>query len=499
MDIVGGALLGAATGESLTAVMDFSDTAINFNDNLQGFESRVNAIVQIVREIQELDGQSNQEETKMFTDRMEEAQKLIRKCSKTPRWNLVKKASYSKKLRKYEDSQVKFYQTYGQALLIKYVKKMLAVPGRCGNQWTVSVSGASGGKGRHSKVFTLKGLRDRRVRMSVHTAIQFYDLQDRLGFDHPSKAVDWLLKEAANSISELPSITTSFPDIQELSDEKRSSAGTEQRFGDSSFPNTQQQQQQHIFLSKWTGSSTSETNKGSGFSLSQSESRRKAPERAALKEKEKFNASGVENHPNGNPISQTSFTELLTTIHGSSQRKHGGGEPNLFPKPAPQWSPSTPMDYFSCGLLGPSSFRTSQIQQSSSGFLEQIHLGNSLPQSMTISPFNVAGDHHSELQQFSFVPDHIVTDAGGSDYNLNFTISSGLAGFNRGTNLQSNSSSHLRRFSPIDGSNGSFFQGTLAPNAAPVEINHHHQFPAGLDGRLQLCYGDGNRNSEHKG
>ncbi|KAK1438925.1 hypothetical protein QVD17_04738 [Tagetes erecta] len=43
----------------------------------------------------------------------------------------------------------------------------------------VRVSRAFGGKDRHSKVCTVKGLRDRRVRLSVPTAIQLYDLQDR--------------------------------------------------------------------------------------------------------------------------------------------------------------------------------------------------------------------------------------------------------------------------------------------------------------------------------
>ncbi|KAG2294706.1 hypothetical protein Bca52824_041375 [Brassica carinata] len=56
---------------------------------------------------------------------------------------------------------------------------------------------------RHSKVCTAKGPRDRRVRLSAHTAIQFYDVQDRLGFDRPSKAVDWLIKKAKTSIDEL--------------------------------------------------------------------------------------------------------------------------------------------------------------------------------------------------------------------------------------------------------------------------------------------------------
>ncbi|XP_019157046.1 PREDICTED: transcription factor TCP13-like isoform X2 [Ipomoea nil] len=68
----------------------------------------------------------------------------------------------------------------------------------------VRVSRAFGGKDRHSKVCTVRGLRDRRVRLSVPTAIQLYDLQDRLGLNQPSKVVDWLLNVAKNEIDELP-------------------------------------------------------------------------------------------------------------------------------------------------------------------------------------------------------------------------------------------------------------------------------------------------------
>ncbi|XP_052178686.1 transcription factor TCP4-like [Diospyros lotus] len=60
-----------------------------------------------------------------------------------------------------------------------------------------------GRKDRHSKVFTARGPRDRRLRLSAHTAIQFYDVQDRLGYDQPSKAVDWLITKAKNAIDEL--------------------------------------------------------------------------------------------------------------------------------------------------------------------------------------------------------------------------------------------------------------------------------------------------------
>ncbi|XP_010258030.1 PREDICTED: transcription factor TCP5-like [Nelumbo nucifera] len=68
----------------------------------------------------------------------------------------------------------------------------------------VRVSRSFGGKDRHSKVCTIRGLRDRRVRLSVPTAIQLYDLQDRLGLNQPSKVVDWLLNAAKDEIDELP-------------------------------------------------------------------------------------------------------------------------------------------------------------------------------------------------------------------------------------------------------------------------------------------------------
>ncbi|XP_008786003.2 uncharacterized protein LOC103704480 isoform X2 [Phoenix dactylifera] len=68
----------------------------------------------------------------------------------------------------------------------------------------VRVSRAFGGKDRHSKVSTVRGLRDRRVRLSVPTAIQLYDLQDRLGLNQPSKVIDWLLSAAHHEIDKLP-------------------------------------------------------------------------------------------------------------------------------------------------------------------------------------------------------------------------------------------------------------------------------------------------------
>ena len=62
---------------------------------------------------------------------------------------------------------------------------------------------SSSTKDRHSKVRTARGLRDRRVRLSAPTAIQFFDVQDRLGYDQPSKAVDWLMSKAKSAIDDL--------------------------------------------------------------------------------------------------------------------------------------------------------------------------------------------------------------------------------------------------------------------------------------------------------
>lgn len=80
---------------------------------------------------------------------------------------------------------------------------------------------ATGRKDRHSKVCTAKGPRDRRVRLSAHTAIQFYDVQDRLGYDRPSKAVDWLIKKAKNAIDELDQLPAWSPTNMNISTSSR--------------------------------------------------------------------------------------------------------------------------------------------------------------------------------------------------------------------------------------------------------------------------------------
>ncbi|KAL6201373.1 hypothetical protein ACLB2K_025087 [Fragaria x ananassa] len=63
-------------------------------------------------------------------------------------------------------------------------------------------------KDRHTKVLTTKGPRDRRFRLAAQTAIEFYDVQDRLGYARPSMVIDWLIQKAKASIEALENSST---------------------------------------------------------------------------------------------------------------------------------------------------------------------------------------------------------------------------------------------------------------------------------------------------
>ncbi|GJU86587.1 cycloidea-like protein [Tanacetum coccineum] len=58
-------------------------------------------------------------------------------------------------------------------------------------------------KDGHSKIYTARGPRDRRVRLSIGIAEKFFSLQDLLGFDKASKTLDWLLTKSLNAIKDL--------------------------------------------------------------------------------------------------------------------------------------------------------------------------------------------------------------------------------------------------------------------------------------------------------
>ncbi|ONK65424.1 uncharacterized protein A4U43_C07F36950 [Asparagus officinalis] len=62
-------------------------------------------------------------------------------------------------------------------------------------------------KDRHSKIVTAQGPRDRRMRLNLEVAPQFFHVQDMLGYDKASKTVQWLMEEAKDSIDKLKAAT----------------------------------------------------------------------------------------------------------------------------------------------------------------------------------------------------------------------------------------------------------------------------------------------------
>ncbi|KAF3776128.1 Transcription factor TEOSINTE BRANCHED 1 [Nymphaea thermarum] len=65
-----------------------------------------------------------------------------------------------------------------------------------------------GKKDRHSKIPTAKGMRDRRMRLSLDIARKFFKLQDLLGYDKASKTVKWLMDNAQPAIKQLARLTS---------------------------------------------------------------------------------------------------------------------------------------------------------------------------------------------------------------------------------------------------------------------------------------------------
>lgn len=70
-------------------------------------------------------------------------------------------------------------------------------------------SSSSSKRDRHSKINTLRGPRDRRMRLSLPVAREFFGLQDILGVDKASKTVEWLLFQSRHAIKKLSMDTQS--------------------------------------------------------------------------------------------------------------------------------------------------------------------------------------------------------------------------------------------------------------------------------------------------
>jgi hypothetical protein len=286
--------------------------------------------------------------------------------------------------------------------------------------------GSSGRKDRHSKVYTAKGIRDRRVRLSVPTAIQFYDLQDRLGYDQPSKAIEWLINAAAAAIDKLPALDlASFALVPADPDE----------------PKVKQQ-------SKSGGSSTSETSKGSELSLSRSDSRASA---SAPRDREVTVASSS--------AQAASFTELLTGAAEHRQAWH------------------QPPNVSAADCVGVAHAEKAANGLSTHAFAAPtfIKFGNAPPFGMVpAQPFSFPAS--AEMPHYSLAQDALAAAPAG-DYNLNFSMSSGFLGTLQ-SNSQSSFSGHQQQqqFQRLDGP----FLFCHAAAAQPSSENHQLTASAAL-------------------
>lgn len=66
------------------------------------------------------------------------------------------------------------------------------------------------------RVYTRRVPKDRRVRLSATTAMQFFDLQERLGYSRPSRAIDWLIAKAQSAIDKLARPPPTAPPTAEM-------------------------------------------------------------------------------------------------------------------------------------------------------------------------------------------------------------------------------------------------------------------------------------------
>ncbi|KAA8547232.1 hypothetical protein F0562_003904 [Nyssa sinensis] len=128
VSFIGSAALGAAFTELAKAVEDVKDKAVKFKSILKRLASTLKSIEPVFAEIERLNRVLDrpEEETEMFTDRLIDAKKLVRQCSKIRWWNYCMKPFYAKKLIELEDSLVKFFQIDVQARLSIDSRNILA-------------------------------------------------------------------------------------------------------------------------------------------------------------------------------------------------------------------------------------------------------------------------------------------------------------------------------------------------------------------------------------
>ncbi|XP_016448480.2 uncharacterized protein LOC107773593 [Nicotiana tabacum] len=182
----------------------------------------------------------------------------------------------------------------------------------------------TGKKDRHSKICTAQGVRDRRVRLSLHIARKFFDLQDMLGFDKASKTIEWLFSKSNNAIAEL---SENIPQKDYNKIINSNSSSSEDQKSESLMSECE-------VLSRWEENSNNEGKRGKDINMNdrlsemvqnsphKRESRNKARARARERTKEKMMIKGLDKKGNKqwyetNPNSSTNILDHLGSSSNS--------------------------------------------------------------------------------------------------------------------------------------------------------------------------------------
>lgn len=117
--------LVAATDLLFASVVDATHQVTTFGFHLDRLNSILHLVNLTIADIESFNSilDRPQNETEMFTLRLMEGEKLVRKCSKV-KWNVFKRWYYSKKLSKFEALLSNFFQVNVAALNIREIKRM---------------------------------------------------------------------------------------------------------------------------------------------------------------------------------------------------------------------------------------------------------------------------------------------------------------------------------------------------------------------------------------
>ncbi|MED6122605.1 hypothetical protein PIB30_037096 [Stylosanthes scabra] len=125
--LLGGAAIGAVFGELLKAVIDMKDKAVMFKPTLAYLTTTLIAIEPVIKEIEQQNTELGRAsaELELLMKEMEEGTKLVYKCSKIHKLNLLARIRYQEQLVALVESLVRFFMIDMQAQTARDLKETL--------------------------------------------------------------------------------------------------------------------------------------------------------------------------------------------------------------------------------------------------------------------------------------------------------------------------------------------------------------------------------------